>query len=106
MARGAAGGFASALRPAQCGEVEGEQVLNGMRVQQDPFLASHVLYDYLGCHPVPFLLWNRHWHRSLLVFCARRVISVSRLDRDTSGVLVAATCQEGADCLTNQFKDS
>ena len=97
MARGAAGGFASALRPAQCGEVEGEQVLNGMRVQQDPFL---------GCHPVPFLLWNRHWHRSLLVFCARRVISVSRLDRDTSGVLVAATCQEGTDCLTNQFKDS
>lgn len=35
----------------------------------------------------------------------RRVISVSRLDRDTSGVLVAATCQEGADCLTNQFKE-
>ncbi|CAE7578682.1 truC [Symbiodinium sp. CCMP2592] len=35
---------------------------------------------------------------------ARQVISVSRLDRDTSGVLVAATSTEGADCLTEQFK--
>lgn len=35
----------------------------------------------------------------------RRVISVSRLDRDTSGVLVAATSLVGADCLTAQFKD-
>lgn len=35
----------------------------------------------------------------------RRVISVSRLDKDTSGVLVAATSAEGADCLTAQFKD-
>jgi len=34
-----------------------------------------------------------------------RVVSVSRLDRDTSGVLVAATSVEGADCLTAQFKD-
>jgi len=30
---------------------------------------------------------------------------VSRLDRETSGVLVAATCQEGADALTEQFKE-
>eukprot|EP00439_Symbiodinium_sp_Y106_P057532 s1409_g8.t1 len=37
---------------------------------------------------------------------ARQVISVSRLDRDTSGVLVAATSTEGADCLTEQFKGS
>lgn len=36
--------------------------------------------------------------------CARRVISVSRLDRDTSGLLVAATCAAGADALTDQFK--
>merc|ERR1740121_357789 len=36
---------------------------------------------------------------------AARVISVSRLDRDTSGVLVAATSQAGADCLTDQFRD-
>lgn len=35
----------------------------------------------------------------------RRVISVSRLDKDTSGVLVAATSAEGAECLTEQFKD-
>ena len=41
---------------------------------------------------------------SRLFFC-RRVISVSRLDRETSGVLVAATCQEGADALTEQFKE-
>lgn len=36
---------------------------------------------------------------------ALRIISVSRLDRDTSGVLVAATSQAGADCLTEQFKE-
>lgn len=39
------------------------------------------------------------------LFFGRRVISVSRLDRETSGVLVAATCQEGADALTEQFKE-
>ena len=55
MARGAAGGFASALRPAQCGEVEGEQVLNGMRVQQDPFLASHVRLSWLSSRAIPAL---------------------------------------------------
>ncbi|CAJ1443969.1 unnamed protein product [Effrenium voratum] len=35
----------------------------------------------------------------------RQVISVSRLDKDTSGLLVAATSQEGAECLTQQFKE-
>eukprot|EP00927_Polykrikos_kofoidii_P037001 TRINITY_DN31175_c0_g1_i1.p1 TRINITY_DN31175_c0_g1~~TRINITY_DN31175_c0_g1_i1.p1 ORF type:complete len:770 (+),score=89.22 TRINITY_DN31175_c0_g1_i1:65-2374(+) len=34
----------------------------------------------------------------------RKIICVSRLDRDTSGVLVAATSQAAADCLTDQFK--
>lgn len=33
------------------------------------------------------------------------IVSVSRLDRDTSGVLVAATSAEGAECLTEQFKE-
>ena len=42
---------------------------------------------------------------SHVCFLCRRVISVSRLDRETSGVLVAATCQEGADALTEQFKE-
>ena len=42
---------------------------------------------------------------SIVFFWCRRVISVSRLDRETSGVLVAATCQEGADALTEQFKE-
>ncbi len=44
-------------------------------------------------------------HFSIVFFWCRRVISVSRLDRETSGVLVAATCQEGADALTEQFKE-
>ena len=30
---------------------------------------------------------------------------MSRLDRDTSGLLVAATSPAGAECLTEQFKD-
>lgn len=34
-----------------------------------------------------------------------KVISVSRLDRDTSGILVAATSAEGAECLTEQFRE-
>lgn len=110
--QGAPGCLASFLRSAQL--VQAIWGLATRQVRQQVWLRVEINHkSQIQNQPKPTeALAHQCSKIAVSIFCAsrfcslcRRVISVSRLDRETSGVLVAATCQEGADALTEQFKE-